>query len=81
MCIRDRLNSLLTVVAMLAMMFWISWLLALIALVTIPISLVVAAAIRKRSQKLFVKQSAATGQLNSIIEDTFTCLLYQPSCV
>ena len=66
------LNSLLTVVAMLAMMFWISWLLALIALVTIPISMVVAAAIGKRSQKLFVKQWAATGQLNSIIEETFT---------
>jgi len=64
--------SLLTVVAMLAMMFWISWLLALIALVTIPISMVVAAAIGKRSQKLFVKQWAATGQLNSIIEETFT---------
>ena len=66
------LNSLLIVVAMLAMMFWISWLLALIALVTIPISMVVAAAIGKRSQKLFVKQWAATGQLNSIIEETFT---------
>jgi len=66
------LNSLLTVVAMLAMMFWISWLLALIALVTIPISMVVAAMIGKRSQKLFVQQWAATGQLNGIIEESFT---------
>jgi ATP-binding cassette subfamily B protein len=66
------LNSLLTVVAMLGMMFWISWLLALIALVTIPISMVVAGAIGKRSQKLFVQQWAATGQLNSIIEESFT---------
>ena len=66
------LNSLLTVVAMLGMMFWISWLLALIALVTIPISMAVAAAIGKRSQKLFVQQWAATGQLNGIIEESFT---------
>jgi len=66
------LTSLLTVVAMLGMMFWISWLLALIALVTIPVSMVVAAAIGKRSQKLFVQQWAATGQLNGIIEESFT---------
>jgi ATP-binding cassette subfamily B multidrug efflux pump len=66
------LTSLLTVVAMLAMMFSISWLLALVALVTIPVSLVVTMAIGKRSQKLFVRQWAATGQLNGIIEETFS---------
>ncbi|MEI2732983.1 MAG: ABC transporter ATP-binding protein [Dermatophilaceae bacterium] len=66
------LTSLLTVLAVLGMMFWISWLLALIALVTIPLSILVTAAIGKRSQKLFVQQWAATGQLNGIIEETFT---------
>lgn len=66
------LNALLTVVAVLAMMFWISWLLALIALVTIPVSMVVTAAIAKRSQKLFVQQWRNTGELNGIIEETFT---------
>ncbi len=66
------LNSLLTVVAVLAMMFWISWLLALVALVSIPISIALTAAIGKRSQKLFVKQWAATGELNGIIEESFT---------
>jgi ATP-binding cassette subfamily B protein len=66
------LTSLLTVVAVLAMMFWISWLLALIALVTIPVSVMVTAAIGKRSQKLFIQQWRNTGELNGIIEETFT---------
>jgi ATP-binding cassette subfamily B protein len=66
------LSSLLTVLAVLGMMFYISWLLALVALVTIPLSMVVTAFIAKRSQKLFVKQWAATGELNGIIEETFT---------
>ncbi len=66
------LTSLLTVVAMVAMMFSISWVLALIALVTIPISMLLTAMIAKRSQKLFVQQWHHTGQLNGIIEETFT---------
>ena len=66
------LTSLLTVVAMVAMMFWISWSLALIALVTIPISMWITAMIAKRSQKLFVEQWKTTGQLNGIVEETFT---------
>ncbi len=66
------LVSLLTVVAMVAMMVSISWLLALIALVTIPVSMVVTAAIAKRSQKLFAQQWKSTGALNGIVEETFT---------
>ncbi|HEX2705385.1 MAG TPA: ABC transporter ATP-binding protein, partial [Candidatus Lustribacter sp.] len=70
--ISQLLSSLLTVIAVLGIMFWISWLLALIALVTIPLSMVVTTLIAKRSQKLFVQQWAATGELNGIIEETFT---------
>jgi ATP-binding cassette subfamily B multidrug efflux pump len=66
------LNSLLTVVAVLGIMFWISWSLALIALVSIPISIAVTAVIAKRSQKLFVQQWRNTGELNGIVEETFT---------
>jgi ATP-binding cassette, subfamily B, multidrug efflux pump len=64
--------SFLTVIAMVGMMFSISWLLALIALVTIPLSMVLAGAIASRSQKLFVKQWRNTGELNGLIEETFT---------
>ena len=66
------LTSLLTVVATLGMMFSISWLLALIALLTIPASMVITAAIAKRSQQLFVRQWQHTGELNGIIEETFS---------
>ncbi|WP_295697445.1 ABC transporter ATP-binding protein, partial [Lapillicoccus sp.] len=66
------LTSLLTVVAVVALMFSISWTLALIALVTIPVSMAITAAIAKRSQKMFVQQWKHTGELNGIIEETFT---------
>jgi ATP-binding cassette subfamily B multidrug efflux pump len=68
----QMLTSLLTVVAMVGMMLYISPLLALIALVTIPISMVVTATIGKRSQKHFVQQWKSTGELNAIVEESFT---------
>ncbi len=65
-------TSLLTVVAMIAMMVYISPTLALIALVTIPVTMVVTAAIGKRSQRHFVQQWKSTGEVNSVVEETFT---------
>ncbi|MFC7793908.1 MULTISPECIES: ABC transporter ATP-binding protein [Streptomyces] len=66
------INSLLTIVGVLAMMFWISPLLALVALVTVPVSVVVAARIGKRSQPHFVQQWRSTGTLNAHIEEMYT---------
>ncbi|WP_377640225.1 ABC transporter ATP-binding protein [Oryzobacter terrae] len=66
------LTSLLTVVAMVSMMVWISPLLALIALVTIPVTMLVTAAIGKRSQTHFVQQWKSTGEVNAVVEETFT---------
>ncbi|MGN7246526.1 ABC transporter ATP-binding protein [Janibacter anophelis] len=66
------LTSLVTVVAMVSMMVWISPLLALIALVTIPISIVLTGAIGKRSQRHFIQQWKSTGELSSVIEETYT---------
>ncbi|WP_282695173.1 ABC transporter ATP-binding protein [Streptomyces sp. CC208A] len=65
-------NSLLTIVGVLAMMFWISPLLALVALVTVPVSVVVAARIGKRSQPHFVQQWKSTGTLNAHVEEMYT---------
>ncbi len=65
-------TSLLTVIAMVSMMFWVSPLLALIALVTIPISMWLTAVIGKRSQKRFIAQWRSTGELNSIVEESFS---------
>jgi ATP-binding cassette subfamily B protein len=66
------LTSLLTVVGVITLMFVVSPLLAVIALVTIPISMVLTAAIAKRSQKRFVDQWRHTGALNGQIEEAFT---------
>ncbi|MHA7124921.1 ABC transporter ATP-binding protein [Janibacter indicus] len=66
------LTSLITVVAMVAMMVWISPLLSLIALVTIPISIVLTGAIGKRSQRHFIQQWTSTGELSSVVEETYT---------
>ena len=66
------LTSLLTVVAMVSMMVWISPLLAVIALVTIPVTMAVTRAIGKRSQSHFVQQWKSTGEVNGVVEETFT---------
>ncbi|QDY76634.1 ABC transporter ATP-binding protein [Streptomyces qinzhouensis] len=66
------INSLLTIVGVLAMMFWISPLLALVALVTVPLSVVVAARIGKRSQPHFVQQWKSTGKLNAHVEEMYS---------
>ncbi|MFG2641705.1 ABC transporter ATP-binding protein [Streptomyces sp. NPDC048370] len=66
------INSLLTIVGVLAMMFWISPLLALVALVTVPVSVVVATKVGKRSQPHFVQQWKSTGTLNAHVEEMYT---------
>ncbi len=66
------LTSLLTIIFVVGMMFWISPTLALIALVTIPITMVVAGLVMKRSQGQFVTQWRRTGTLNAQIEEAFT---------
>jgi len=63
------INSLLTIVGVLVMMFWISPLLALVALITVPLSVVVATRVGKRSQPQFVQQWKSTGKLNAHIEE------------
>ncbi len=67
----QMITAVLTVIGVLAMMFWISPLLALIALVTVPLSVVVTAAIGKRSQPQFIKQWSSTGKLNGHIEEMY----------
>ncbi|GAA2476970.1 ABC transporter ATP-binding protein [Streptomyces gobitricini] len=66
------INSALTIVGVLVMMFWISPLLALVALVTVPLSVVVATRVGKRSQPHFVQQWKSTGSLNAHVEEMYT---------
>jgi ATP-binding cassette subfamily B multidrug efflux pump len=68
----QMLTSLLTIVFVVAMMVIISPTLALIALVTIPVTMVVAGLVMRRSQKQFISQWRHTGVLNGQIEEAFT---------
>ncbi|QCX28605.1 ABC transporter ATP-binding protein [Nocardioides jishulii] len=68
----QMVTSLLTVVAVLAMMLWISPVLAVIALVSVPLTMLLAAQVMKRSQTLFVTQWRQTGRLNAHIEEAFS---------
>ena len=70
--ISQLLFGLLTVVGVIVMMFVVSPLLAVIALVTVPVSILIATQVGKRSQKLFVAQWSHTGALNGHIEEAFT---------
>ncbi|GGD21261.1 ABC transporter ATP-binding protein [Nocardioides daphniae] len=66
------LTALLTVFAVLGMMLWISPLLALIAIVSVPLTMVLAAQVMKRSQALFITQWRQTGRLNAHVEEAFS---------
>jgi ATP-binding cassette subfamily B protein len=66
------LTSVLTVLFVVAMMFWISPSMAMIALVTIPLTMVLAGLVMKRSQVKFIDQWRRTGTLNAQIEEAFT---------
>jgi ATP-binding cassette subfamily B multidrug efflux pump len=68
----QMLTSVLTVVFVFAMMVSISWLLALVALVTIPLTVLFAGTVMKRSQAKFITQWRRTGVLNAQIEEAFT---------
>ena len=61
-----------TLLGVTAFMLWTSWLLGLIAIATVPLSVLVAGRIGKKSKPQFVKQWAATGRLNAHIEEMYT---------
>nr|WP_066463287.1 ABC transporter ATP-binding protein [Sanguibacter suarezii] len=65
-------TSILTIIGVLGMMFWISPLLAVVALITVPLSIIITAAIAKRSQPQFIKQWAATGTVNAHVEEMYS---------
>lgn len=65
-------NALLTLVGIVVMMVAISWQLALVALLAIPLTGVVMGVVGTRSQKQFVAQWKATGDLNGYVEEAFS---------
>lgn len=66
------LTSLLSVVFILVMMLTISPVLTLVALISIPVTMIIAALVMKRSGKQFTLQWRRTGTLNSAVEEAYT---------
>ena len=66
------LISVLTVFGILGVMFWISPLLSAVALGTIPLAVLVAAVIARRSKPRFTGLWQQTGELNGLVEETHT---------
>jgi ATP-binding cassette subfamily B protein len=66
------ITSVVTIVGVIIMMLTISPWLTLITFVTLPLSVLVAAGVASRSQRLFVGQQAALGQLNGHVEEMYT---------
>jgi ATP-binding cassette subfamily B protein len=68
----QMVTALLTVVGVLIMMLTVSPLLTIVAVVSIPVSIILAAVIMKRSQRRFAAMWKATGELNGHIEESYT---------
>jgi ATP-binding cassette subfamily B protein len=66
------LTSTLMVIGSLAMMLLLSPLLAVVSLMAVPVSALASIVVTRRSQKYFVRQWEATGDVNSLVEETAT---------
>lgn len=66
------LTSTLMVIGSLGMMLLLSPLLALVSLLAVPVSALASVVVTRRSQKHFVRQWEATGDVNSLVEETAT---------
>lgn len=70
--LNQLLTSVLAVVGTLVVMFWISPLLAIVSLVIVPVSILMTAAIAKKSQVQFATQWRETGKVNGHVEEMHT---------
>ncbi|WP_370873074.1 ABC transporter ATP-binding protein [Arthrobacter bambusae] len=66
------LTSTLMVIGALGMMLLLSPLLAVVSLMAVPLSALASIVVTRRSQKYFVRQWEATGDVNSLVEETAT---------
>jgi ATP-binding cassette subfamily B protein len=65
------ITSAATLVGVMVMMLSISWLMTLVTLVVLPLSFLFVSRIVKLSQKYFVQQQAALGQVNGQVEEVY----------
>ncbi len=70
--ITQAITSTATVIGVLVMMLSINWVMTLIALLMVPLSVLLASVVVKRSQKYYYAQQSTLGQINGIVEETFS---------
>ncbi|WP_315584177.1 ABC transporter ATP-binding protein [Actinomyces viscosus] len=70
--ISQSFNSLITIIGVTAMMISVSGELSLVALATIPVAVLAAVLISRRSRPHFAEQWDATGQVSGVVEEAFT---------
>ena len=70
--ISQLITSVTTIIGVLVMMFSINAAMALVAILIIPVSLVLVKVIVGRSQKYFYRQQANLGEIDGMIEETFS---------
>ena len=70
--ISQLITSVTTIIGVLIMMFSINAAMALVAILIIPVSLVLVKVIVGRSQKYFYRQQANLGEIDGMIEETFS---------
>lgn len=68
-CVRQLFTGVLTIVATIGFMFAINWVIALVVIVLTPLSLLLAAFIAKKSNKLFLKQMNERGELTGLVDE------------
>ncbi len=66
------ITSITTIIGVLIMMFSISWLMTLVALLILPLSMILLAAVMKKSQKFFKSQQEYLGHVNGQVEEVYS---------
>lgn len=66
------ITSVFTLIGILVMMLSISWQLTLIAILVLPLSLVAVTLIVKKSQRYYIRQQAALGEIDGHIDEMFS---------
>lgn len=70
--VTQLITSVITLIGVIVMMLTISPLMTLIAVLTLPLSFVVTKFVAPRSQKYFIGQQKALGELNGHVEEMYT---------
>lgn len=70
--VTQLITSTTTIIGVLIMMLTINPLMTLVTVVILPISVVLIMVVVKRSQKFFVAQQNTLGEINGIVEETFS---------